>query len=390
MSNLLLDIGSHTIKMIFFEDIDNIDPKNYKKYEFLNYFVTLKSNLNPILLEDLFDNKLLKENIYKVKSPFTKGVLVNYKSQFKILNLIFTSLKEKGIIEQDNIKFYNIKLIYSPNYPRKSLQNTIEFFFDYIGSKSLQLIIKGEYINCLKNGILVDVSHSKIDVIPIFDYQYLNYAVRRSEIGGKLQTKFLSDKISLTQLNINSYFLNVCKIKEEILNYNDEFANETINNKFRNYKNIKYLLPDFSTEVFGKIIEDHSEITNNSDIITISKEKIILEELPFNPSIIGANSGGIIDALNESISLLPNDLKQILPKNILIVGGLSKNNNFRNKFKTEFNNNINKLYNYNYKFIDKSLDLIDIIFRNYIIKEENNINRQLYYEFKSEGISMFY
>lgn len=72
----------------------------------------------------------------------------------------------------------------------------------------------------------MESSHSATYIVPFFDGEPINYAIKRVDVGGKLITNYLKDLIAIRYLNIKSELRLANQIKEEIsylsLNFKDE------------------------------------------------------------------------------------------------------------------------------------------------------------------------
>lgn len=76
----------------------------------------------------------------------------------------------------------------------------------------------------------------------------------------------------------------------------------------KNIHKCEYLLPDFLTRHRGAIYTPDIERAENAQKITLSVERFAIPEILFRPSDMGLNQIGIVEALLQSFSAIPEGL----------------------------------------------------------------------------------
>eukprot|EP00010_Vexillifera_abyssalis_P000160 CAMPEP_0201560090 /NCGR_PEP_ID=MMETSP0173_2-20130828/78087_1 /ASSEMBLY_ACC=CAM_ASM_000268 /TAXON_ID=218659 /ORGANISM="Vexillifera sp., Strain DIVA3 564/2" /LENGTH=203 /DNA_ID=CAMNT_0047974519 /DNA_START=593 /DNA_END=1204 /DNA_ORIENTATION=- len=83
-----------------------------------------------------------------------------------------------------------------------------------------------------------------------------------------------------------------------------------------------YVLPTHNQRE-GHLVGAHNgaHSTQNSEILTMNNERIVIPELLFNPSDIGLKQAGVDELLIQSIETTPTPMHAGLFQNILVTGG---------------------------------------------------------------------
>lgn len=283
--------------------------------------------------------------------PHQKGIIINWDVQREIwdyvLNRKFEGLKPK---ETDLI-------ITEPYFNFKSVQNnTDEVLFEEFGFHSILRTNTG-YLSSIHHKssntkgddtidlpttddtfplacLVVDTGFSFTHIAPYVysekrEFIKLKRGVRRIDVGGKLLTNHLKDIISYRQMNVmdETFVINQCK--EDVCFVASDF--EELLKKCEQTRRNKivrdYILPDFTNVKRGYVREpDWKAKPNNPNpsdpqFVRLANERFQVPELLFHPSDIGINQVGLVEAIVDSISSLPEKIQPLLYSNILLTGG---------------------------------------------------------------------
>jgi actin-related protein 6 len=80
--------------------------------------------------------------------------------------------------------------------------------------------------------------------------------------------------------------------------------------------------------------------TGNKQILYLSNLTITVPELLFHPSDTGLKTGGISEAVVESLSLLPPSIREEMAHNIRVVGGVAQTKGIHERLEQEVQENI--------------------------------------------------
>ncbi|VDM54288.1 unnamed protein product [Angiostrongylus costaricensis] len=187
------------------------------------------------------------------------------------------------------------------------------FFFLAAGFIALESSCRN--VRCV---LVIDCGFSSVTVAPFLDGKAVQQGIVRIDVGGKVLTNQLKEWISYRDLNV----------MEET--YRDE----------RNTIRREYVLPDFC-RVFRGYLRDPSKAgksvpsEDSPQAINLNRERFALPEIMFHPSDIGLNQMGVVEAVVESLSRCPVNLRAALVQNISLVGGCTLFPGFRERFISE-------------------------------------------------------
>ncbi|KAL2898151.1 Actin-related protein 7 [Bienertia sinuspersici] len=157
------------------------------------------------------------------------------------------------------------------------------------------------------SGCTVDVGHGKIDIAPVIEGAVHHIASRRFEVGGIDLTKLLADELGKSNPEVNLKLSDVERLKEKYCSSaEDELAYEKLKH---NSQKEQHTLPD-------------------GQVITIGREKYIVGEALFQPSILGLEALGIVEQLVHSISSVSSENHRQLLENTVLHGNVVAENDY--------------------------------------------------------------
>lgn len=185
--------------------------------------------------------------------------------------------------------------------------------------------------------VVVDSGYSFTHAVPIFDATKVNYAVKRVDVGGKILTNYLAELCQHREYNLMDETYLVDQIKQVMCYVSDNFDKDMKAARIRGKGNTirrHFVLPDYRAKNCGYVRGDASrvwkdiratqedpELRGPEQEITLNIERFTVPELLFNPSDIGFQQGGIVDAIEQAIMALPVDLREPAVGHILLTGG---------------------------------------------------------------------
>ena len=232
-------------------------------------------------------------------NPVSEGVINNWDDIEKLLGYIFSSdLK----VEPSE---YNILLTETPMNPKENKEKLAQIMFEnfnvqrcYIALESLlSLFSAGK-----DTGISVDIGDGISSFVPIYYGCSLPYAIIRSNVAGRLLTKYLNELLEKKGYNFST--MAEKEIIKDIKEKGCYISNDNYENELKNIDNFLYELPD------GNKIE-------------LKEERIKCPEVLFNPSIINNNDKNVSQNCYEAVEKCDNEIKKDIYKCIDLTGGSS-------------------------------------------------------------------
>ncbi|KAK6021143.1 Actin, partial [Ostertagia ostertagi] len=195
----------------------------------------------------------------------------------------------------------------------------------------------------IRCALVVDCGFSCVTVAPFLDGKAIQQGIVRIDVGGKVLTNQLKEWITYRDLNVleETYIMNQCK--EDACFVSSDFNSDMKIARYRDGRNTirrEYVLPDFC-RLFRGYLREPSTVgkfslpEDSPQHITINRERFALPEILFHPSDIGLNQMGVVEAVVESLSRCPVNLRPALVQNISLVGGCTLFPGFRDRFISE-------------------------------------------------------
>ncbi|KAF5177508.1 Actin-related protein [Thalictrum thalictroides] len=166
------------------------------------------------------------------------------------------------------------------------------------------------------SGCTVDIGHGKIDIAPVCEGAVQHIASKRFEMGGIELTKLLAQELQNSNPLVNLSITDVEKLKEQYACCaEDETAFE---DTILSCQKEQHTLPD-------------------GQVITIGRERYVVGEALFQPSILGLEEHGIVEQLVRSISSVSSENHRQLLENTVLCGGTASMIGFEERFQKECN-----------------------------------------------------
>jgi actin-related protein 6 len=206
--------------------------------------------------------------------------------------------------------------------------------------------------------LIIDTSYSDTTILPLYNGQLLQSAVRRLTVGGKLLTNYLKELSSLRHYNMleETYLLNEIKETVSFVAPSTKSFSQDLERTWKGRLGDKreldpnivldYVLPDYERSSHG-YARPHDPVKAKmrrgllpmqgprEDVLPLGNERFAVPELLFNPMDIGIQEAGLPQCVMQSLSVLQEALKAAMLANVLVVGGNSLIPGFTERLESE-------------------------------------------------------
>merc|ERR1719242_3003634 len=250
------------------------------------------------------------------------------------------------------------------NNPIRNRVETAKIFFEQFTVPALYFApppVLSLYASGRTTGCVLDCGHGLSSVVPVCEGFAIPHAIQRIDIGGDEITKYFSFLLrkSGCRLNRTSSELEIVrKIKEkecelQVLGRGGAAGIGGIGGMARGKSNMggdddaknnadyQYIMEDLNLGDNGGIAVGGNAANTpkyklpDGTELSIGSARYRAPEILFNPSIIGAEYGGIQDCIYDCINKCDLDLRRDLYKEIVLTGGTTKTKNFGRRLVTE-------------------------------------------------------
>jgi len=309
----IIDNGSSCIR---FGENDDTTPRHEFPTIVGKPRVTL-AGTNPIYVGD---EAYSKRRMLSTTYPITQGVISNWDGIEKCWQLAF----DRGHIDPTE---HAILLTESAMNTFENREKIAEIIFEKFNVPAAQIDIQAHLALFETNkttGIVLDAGSEKIDIVPIYEGGVIHSGIRSVPWGGSQLTdyllKLLQDETDFPYCKTASDRPIVEDIKEHngwtCKDYESVLSSEEFDwtNGWRHF----YILPDSLTTHVGK-------------------QGLKCGEAIFQPSLMGLDSKGIVDLLNESVLDCNEPCRKELLDNVYLVGGTSDFCGLEDRLREELN-----------------------------------------------------
>lgn len=238
--------------------------------------------------------------LFKIMSPIDNGEIKNWDHFERIIDYIFYNLRVDPSV-------FNILFAIHPLFPKSDIKKLFEIFLEKYQCMAFNPVLDSLltlYSGGFQTGLVVEIGDSSTRIVPIYKGYKINHSVRNLNLGGHIINKYaeniLSESIGFSvDSSIQKDLVRVLKEKASFvsLDYKQDLK------RSEQYKK-KFSLPDGS-------------------IFTLSKERFMIPELLFDPSLMQVEELPLHKAIIESINACDIDLRPELLNNIFLSGGSS-------------------------------------------------------------------
>ncbi|KAG9510640.1 Actin-related protein 6, partial [Fragariocoptes setiger] len=322
-----MDNGAYTIKVGMASDENTALISNCK--------MKVKSERQRQFIGDQIEDCKDCSGLYYILTH-QKGFIINWDVEREVWEYI---IKKKFASLDPTL---STLIITEPYFDFRPIQNNIdEIMFEEYGFDSILRTNPGylstfsqELSNPKDNNqplgcLVVDSGFSFTHVTPYIAsdttrFRKIKSGIRRIDIGGKALTNHLKELLSYRQINVmdETYVINQCKEDACFVSNNLDAAMKECKRNKNSFLR-EYVLPDFTTVKRGFVRnpENPEPISSEQQILRLVNERFQVPELLFNPSDVGIEQVGIVEAIVDSINSIPEKLRPHLFENILLTGG---------------------------------------------------------------------
>ncbi|XP_077221287.1 actin-related protein 7 [Tasmannia lanceolata] len=262
------------------------------------------------------DGDLMDSSVFEDFSvdPVVRGFIRDWDAMEDLLHHVLYTALGWEIGNEGQILFTDP--LSTPKAVRERLVQLLFETFNISGFYASEQAVLSLYAVGRISGCTVDIGHGKIDIAPVCEGAVQHIASKRFEIGGLELTKLLAQELHKSNPLVNLDISVVEKLKEQYTCCaEDQFAYDQIR---KSCPTEKHTLPD-------------------GQVITIEKEKYIVGEALFQPSILGLEEHGIVEQLVRSISSVASENHRQLLENTVLCGGTASMTGFEERFQKEAN-----------------------------------------------------
>ncbi|MFX0070109.1 MAG: actin, cytoplasmic 2, partial [Candidatus Hermodarchaeota archaeon] len=171
------------------------------------------------------------------------------------------------------------------------------------------------YSGGFRTGLIVEIGDSSTRIVPIYEGYKLDHGIKVLNIGGRALTRYMETLLGSIGFSVDSSIRReLARVLKEKASFVSLDYNQDLKKSEEYTKN--YSLPDGST-------------------ITLSKERFMLPEALFDPSLINIESISVPEAIMNSIELCDVDIRPNLLNNIFLSGGSSMFPNLKSRIYRE-------------------------------------------------------
>lgn len=260
---------------------------------------------------DLTDSSLFEDVSV---DPVVRGFIKDWDAMEDLLHYVLYAGLGWEIGNEGQILFTDP--LSTPKAVRERLVQLMFETFNISGFYASEQAVLSLYAVGRISGCTVDIGHGKIDIAPVSEGAVQHIASKRFEIGGIELTNLLAQELHKSNPLVNIDISDVEKLKEQYACCaEDQFVYEEAQ---KSCPTEKHTLPD-------------------GQVITIQKEKYIVGEALFQPSILGLEEHGIVEQLVRCISSVSSENHRQLLENTVLCGGTASMIGFEERFQKEAN-----------------------------------------------------
>ncbi|MEX2718340.1 MAG: rod shape-determining protein [Candidatus Sigynarchaeum springense] len=252
--------------------------------------------------------------VLKIVYPMSRGQIMDWNAFYEVLNHIFYNVLRLDMRMYPVI--YSEPILNPPNL-REHLAKV--FFETYqmpaiviFPSAVMALVNAG-----LSTGMVVEIGEGMAHIVPINEGEVLTYAVNRLPLGGVDVNENLKNFLMQEGINLNySAQKEILRDIKEKLCYVAEDINTESQNAYKMNIRRPYTLPD-------------------GTVIQIGNSRFMAPEILFTPGMLGYNTMSITQAIIDSVSKVPAEIKRAMLGNIVLSGGSTKFPGFEKRLERE-------------------------------------------------------
>lgn len=313
-ANVVIDLGSGVVKAGFGGDdrpqaiFDNIIGKPKHSLSYINMMMT---HLDIYVGDEAFCRK----GVIIHSNPIKNGVVDDWNGIEKVIHhCYYNELR----VTAEGSKLSMGEVVGNARRDREHLAELMFETFD-IGSFFLA---KQPFLSLISSqrltGLVLESGESVTQILPIVDGFPLLYAAQQINFAGRDVTNYFIEDMNRNQNLFSTTFekkMAKC-VKEEKCAVSLDFRSEIEKYNSSDILDVRY-----------EMMEDY--------FVTIRDERINCTEILFNPTQFAINKPSLTDLVISSINRCEPEIREVLLKNIVISGGNTCVNGFKERLEHE-------------------------------------------------------
>ncbi|TNV77630.1 hypothetical protein FGO68_gene8545 [Halteria grandinella] len=257
-----------------------------------------------------------KRNILRVSQPIEHGQVKNWDDMEKVLH--HTLYSELRVTPEE----HPILLTEAPLNPKENREKLAQIMFEVFNVPCLYVAVQGLLALLATgktSGVVLDSGDSVTHTIPIFDGYAIPHAIQTFKMAGRDLTQHLK-----SLLNQRGYNFTTVADMEIVRNIKEQVC---------------YVVDDYA-QALREAEQTHSSCEINYELpdgrkIVIGSERFRAAESLFNPDYAGQVGDGVHQNIVDAIGKCEADIRKDLFQNILLAGGSTLFEGFRERVYTE-------------------------------------------------------
>ncbi|GME95133.1 unnamed protein product [[Candida] boidinii] len=293
----------------------------------------------------------MNRGLLKLNYPISNGIVRDWDDMEMVWKHVINSE-----LNVSNIEDHPILLTEAPLNPKTNREKAGEILFEKFNVPALYLSIQAVlslYASGRTTGCVLDSGDGVTHVVPVYEGFSLLSSIKRIDIGGRDITEYLSMLLrrsgyGLTSSSEMEIVRNIkerlCYVSTNLTRDEDDARieyssrrNNVLNSTSGTGSNLMSLSTSSTTASSSSTSPNIYENYRLPDgkILNIGTERFTSCEILFRPDIIGLESEGIHEMLNNSILKTDIELRPILYQNIILSGGTTTLRNFGDRLLKE-------------------------------------------------------
>ncbi|XP_062579850.1 uncharacterized protein LOC134241839 [Saccostrea cucullata] len=297
-SAVVIDNGSGSIQAGFAGDDA---PRSF--FESVVGRPRFQKQLHGITYSDRYvgDKAMSLRGVLSLRYPIERGIVKNWDDMELIWQHVFENeLRTKS----DKTNVFITDAILNPVGNREKMAQIMLEKFNVLGFFVINHGIPTIFASGRACGTVVNIGEGVAQVYPIYEGYTVLSAMRRLDLAGRDLTSYLQRLLQQKgySFTTSAEMELVKKIKEDFCFVSKNFENDLVKASSSFEIEKSYTLPD-------------------GNEISVGDERIRCPEALFQPSLLGLESGGIHELINNCILSCDIDLRSLLYTNVILAGG---------------------------------------------------------------------
>jgi actin-related protein 6 len=174
---------------------------------------------------------------------------------------------------------------------------------------------------------VLDVGFSSSVALPCIEGQMVPSAGRRLNVGGRVLTNLLSERLQFAQYDLTQSWL----VAEDIMSKTCEVSMDfeaDLHEGYRQVDPMTYVLPDFQTHCRGFVADAAAVPNGDTQRVTVKAERVAVPEALFHPKDHGICQVGVADLVRHAIQAVTSQSWRPHFGQVVVCGGLARLPNF--------------------------------------------------------------